>query len=202
VVAYQLISGRLPYEAGSLTELALKQQQEEPAMLDSLVAAATPQLADAVAVALALDPRDRYASAREMGRAIAAGAGGVPIDERYARGRAVHPTQATSIMGAAEHVPMPASTQGAITPRRPRPGPASGRVRVVEPLATRPHAPRSRANRLFVMLLALLVIAAVVAVVIVVTAPESTRIVLRNVVLQDVHETAGALKQLVSENAK
>ena len=31
VVTYQLISGRLPYEATSLTELALKQQQEEPA---------------------------------------------------------------------------------------------------------------------------------------------------------------------------
>ncbi len=30
VVTYQLISGRLPYEATSLTELALKQQQEEP----------------------------------------------------------------------------------------------------------------------------------------------------------------------------
>ena len=49
VVAYQLISGRLPYEATSLTELALKQQQEEPPMLDTLVAAVKPELAEAVA---------------------------------------------------------------------------------------------------------------------------------------------------------
>ena len=42
VVAYQLISGRLPYEAASLTELALKQQREEPPMLDTLVAAVGP----------------------------------------------------------------------------------------------------------------------------------------------------------------
>ena len=70
VVAYQLISGRLPYEASSLTELALKQQQEVPASLDSLVAAVTPELAEAIAIALALDPQDRYESAREMGRAI------------------------------------------------------------------------------------------------------------------------------------
>ncbi len=70
VVAYQLISGRLPYEAASLTELALKQQREEPPTLDTLVAAVGPELADAVAIALALDPRDRYRSAREMGRAI------------------------------------------------------------------------------------------------------------------------------------
>src|SRR5207253_9712075 len=54
VVTYQLISGRLPYEANSLTELALKQQQQAPAALDTLVAAVGPELADAVAIALAL----------------------------------------------------------------------------------------------------------------------------------------------------
>ena len=43
VVTYQLISGRLPYEASSLTELALKQQREEPATLDTLVAAVEPR---------------------------------------------------------------------------------------------------------------------------------------------------------------
>src|ERR1700748_629453 len=36
VVISQLISGRLPYDATSLTELALKQQQEHPATLDTL----------------------------------------------------------------------------------------------------------------------------------------------------------------------
>src|SRR5438874_2653804 len=70
VVAYQLISGRLPYEASSLTELALKQQQQAPATLDTLVAAVGPELADAVAIPLALDPRDRYHTGREMGRAL------------------------------------------------------------------------------------------------------------------------------------
>src|ERR1700685_1035210 len=70
VVTYQMISGRLPYEATSLTELALKQQQEQPPRLDTLVAAVGPELAGAVAVALALDPRERYRSAHEMGRAV------------------------------------------------------------------------------------------------------------------------------------
>src|SRR5580704_11869817 len=77
VVTYQLISGRLPYEATSLTELALKQQQQAPARLDSLVAAVGPELADAVEVALALDPRDRYHSAREMGSALREGLNGL-----------------------------------------------------------------------------------------------------------------------------
>src|ERR1700691_5278739 len=70
VVTYQLMSGRLPYEATSLTELALKQQHEQPATLDTIVAAVSSELADAVAIALALDPRDRYQSAREMGQAL------------------------------------------------------------------------------------------------------------------------------------
>ena len=43
VVTYQLISGRLPYEATSLTELALKQQQEAPPTLDTLVARRRPR---------------------------------------------------------------------------------------------------------------------------------------------------------------
>src|SRR5262245_59860714 len=85
VVTYQLISGRLPYEASSLTELALKQQQEEPPMLDTLVAAVSPQLAEAVAISLALDPRDRYQTAREMGRALSDGANGLAPGEPAGR---------------------------------------------------------------------------------------------------------------------
>src|SRR2546423_4097594 len=36
VLSYQLLSGRLPYEASSLSELALKQQREAPTPLDHL----------------------------------------------------------------------------------------------------------------------------------------------------------------------
>jgi serine/threonine protein kinase len=48
VVTYQLLSGRLPFEGASLTELAIKQQQEPPESLDDLVAAVSPELAAAV----------------------------------------------------------------------------------------------------------------------------------------------------------
>ena len=85
VVTYQLISGRLPYEASSLTELALKQQQEAPPMLDTLVAAVGPELAEAVAISLALDPRERYQTAREMGRALGDGANGIAPGRAGAR---------------------------------------------------------------------------------------------------------------------
>ena len=111
VVTYQLISGRLPYEASSLTELALKQQQEEPAKLDTLVAAVSPELATAVATSLALDPRDRYKTALEMrhglsdgARGIAPAAGHPPRATRAGRGRdgagvaGASPTEATSVL--------------------------------------------------------------------------------------------------------
>src|SRR5271155_5398788 len=99
VVAYQLISGRLPYEATSLTELALKQQREEPPRLDMLVASVSPELADAVAIALALDLRDRYQSAREMGQAIDDGAHGIPPGEPADGARGGGPaTAATSLL--------------------------------------------------------------------------------------------------------
>src|SRR5437588_8310561 len=59
VVAYQLLSGRLPYEASSLSELALKQQRESPAPLDELNPDVPPTLAHAVAYALAMDAEAR-----------------------------------------------------------------------------------------------------------------------------------------------
>jgi serine/threonine protein kinase len=49
VVTYQLMSGRLPYEANSLSELALKQQNEAPAALDELNPEVGHELAQAVA---------------------------------------------------------------------------------------------------------------------------------------------------------
>src|SRR6201990_929377 len=59
VVAYQLMTGRLPYEANSLSELALKQQRESPTPLSELVPAVPPALAEAVAIGLSIDPADR-----------------------------------------------------------------------------------------------------------------------------------------------
>ncbi len=125
VVAYQLISGRLPYEATSLTELALKQQREEPAMLDTLVAAVGAELADAVAIALALDPRDRYQTAREMGRAIDDGARGISPGEPADGARSGGPaTAATSLLATGPRgSARGGSSAGSVTPRRPRQGP-------------------------------------------------------------------------------
>jgi serine/threonine-protein kinase len=205
VVTYQLISGRLPYEANSLTELALKQQQETPPLLDTLVAAVSPQLSEAVAISLALDPEDRYQTAREMGRALSDGADGIAPAARPG-GRAAPATEATSVLSAGRRAPArePGHTAvtSAVTPRKPRSGPARA-APVAE--AQAPPAARARQrgrNRLMFALLALLALALVIVAVVVITAPAPTQVKLRNVVYSDVQQAASALKQLVSENTK
>jgi tRNA A-37 threonylcarbamoyl transferase component Bud32 len=215
VVAYQLISGRLPYEAASLTELALKQQQEEPQMLDTLVAAVSPELAEAVAIALALDPRDRYRNAREMGRAVSDGQRGItPAKPASGAGGGAggayprHATAATSLLaagsagaaaGATAHTR--ALTRGrVVAPRQPRPGPAPRSFASVADAGV----PRgySRGRRLFATLFALLLLAVVVVAIVVATAPAPTKISLREVTYSDAQETAAALQQLVNDNTK
>ncbi len=140
VVTYQLISGRLPYEATSLTELALKQQQEEPATLDTLVAAVSPELADAVAMALALDPRDRYKTAHEMRRALHDGERGI-APARLGAASAAPATSATTVLASGRRRAEPPTA--AVATRRPRPGPARSRPAAQPPARAR-AAPQRR----------------------------------------------------------
>jgi hypothetical protein len=222
VVAYQLISGRLPYEAASLTELALKQQQEEPPLLDTLVAATSPELAEAVAIALALDPRDRYRDAREMGRAVSDAQRGIPPVEpggeagSAGKARPRHATAATSLLAAgAAGAGAGAGAAGAsgaagrtralprggnVAPRQPRPGPAPRRPAPVA--ATSAGRSSSRGRRLFMALFALLLLVVVVVAIIVATAPPATKVTLREVSYHDVEETSVALQELVNRNIK
>ena len=77
VVTYQLISGRLPYEANSLSELALKQQREAPTPLDELNRQVPRALALAVAMSLAIDQRARPENALDLGEMLRDGARGI-----------------------------------------------------------------------------------------------------------------------------
>jgi serine/threonine protein kinase len=199
VVTYQLISGRLPYEATSLTELALKQQQEEPATLDTLVAAVSPELADAVAVALALDPRDRYKTAQEMRRALHDGARGVSPGQRPATASAAKTTtQATTVLaGGRRAAEAPTTT---VPTRRPRPGPARAKPVPVQAPA-RPTKAAGR-NRLLGLLVAVLALALIIVAVVIISSPTPTKVTLRNVVYSDVQQASAALKQLIEANTQ
>ncbi len=197
VVTYQLISGRLPYEATSLTELALRQQQEEPPRLDTLVAAVNSELADAVAIALALDPRERYSDASEMGQALSAGARGIAPARRRAASRRAPATAATSVLSSSRRG---TASKGAVVTRRPRQGPPRSQPPVA---AAAPAASRRRGNsRLLIAVLALLALGLAIAAVVLITTPAPTKVTLRNVVYSEVKDASSALKQLVAENTQ
>jgi len=89
VVAYQLLAGRLPYEAQTLTELALKQQREAPPLLDAVNPDVNAHLAAVIDRALALEPSDRYDSAEHLRAAL------------EDRDGATAPTSATRVVPAA-----------------------------------------------------------------------------------------------------
>jgi serine/threonine protein kinase len=77
VVSYQLMAGRLPYEAASLTDLARLQELGPPPRLDEVAPDVPPTLADAVARALDWDPERRYHDAAEMEDALHDGLAGI-----------------------------------------------------------------------------------------------------------------------------
>jgi eukaryotic-like serine/threonine-protein kinase len=201
VVTYQFLSGRLPYEAQSLTELALKQQREVPPRVDELNPEVTPQLALAVDRALALDPRQRPASADDLRHSLADGVRGV--------GPATSATRVAGPATTATSVRAPATgatsvARGPVAPRQPRAPRAPHTAPVTAPAAARPApAPRRRrARRAFGVVLVLVLLAAGGAAAIVATSNSDRAVHLRRVVYDDVEQGVDALKKLVEDNTK
>jgi serine/threonine-protein kinase len=203
VVTYQLLSGRLPYEAQSLTELALKQQREVPPRLDELNPAVSPQLALAVDRALALDPRQRPASADDLRHALADGARGIGPDPSTTR-VAGPDTAATSVLGqqtTATSVARPQVEQR--QPRAPRPTTATHVPPAAAPQRQRQRPPRrGRGRRVFGSFVVLLLLAAGGAAAVVATSTSDKAVHLRRVVYDDVNQAVDSLKQLVNDNTK
>ncbi|HEY7618694.1 MAG TPA: protein kinase [Solirubrobacteraceae bacterium] len=201
VVTYQFLSGRLPYEAQSLTELALKQQREVPPRLDELNPAVSPQLALAVDRALALDPRQRPATADELRHALVDGARGIGPDPSATR-VAGPATTATSVLGAAPTsatsvARAPVQQRQPRAPRTPRPAPAPA------PVAAPPRQQRrGKGRRVFGSFMVLLLLAAGGAAAVVATSTSDKAVHLRRVVYDDVNQGVDALKGLVQDNTK
>jgi serine/threonine-protein kinase len=206
VVAYQMLSGRLPYEAQSLTELALKQQREAPAPLHQLDPAIPPQLGNAVARALALDPRRRYASAEDFRQAVFDGARGIGDDTDATQLVDVDRTTATTVFaGDPGHPPTVVPRE----PRAPRPGLVrrdpymTGPATVPPPSAPDRRRRRGGGFRRFVttlFLLACLAGAAVAAYAI--TSQNDNAVQLRKIGGQKADDIVQQIQQLVDDNTK
>jgi serine/threonine-protein kinase len=215
VVAYQLLSGRLPYEAASLTELALKQQREIPPPLHHVDPSIPPQLAVAVERALALTPQERYASADEMRQAVIDGARGIGPDAdatRVAGRRGDDPTSATTVFGGDSGTGPVVVPRAPRAPRRSAPaGPPTGyadaapaprRVAQSAPPPRRPAKRRGGVRRFFTFLLLLILLAGAGAAAYVATSQSKSSVHLREVVHDNADQVIDDLTQLIQDNTK
>jgi serine/threonine protein kinase len=164
VVAYQLLAGRLPYDAGSLTDLARLQDSGPPPRLDEVEPDVTPALAAAVARALHRDPEHRYADAAEMETALRDGLRGRPpaeTDTTWAVGDETAATRMLTGTGATSALPQTSSQtaphrrlEPLDEPLPPRRAPAG------RPAAPPPRKRRNSGLRAFVAVLVVLALAA------------------------------------------
>jgi serine/threonine-protein kinase len=199
VVTYQLLAGRLPYEAQSLTELALKQQREAPPLLDEINSNVPPALAAAVDRALVLDPRARYESAEDMRVALEQGAAGIgPEPDR---------TRATEMATAHTSVSAPGTAEHAVPPadrRVPRPAPAR-QARRAAPAAALPARSARRGGavrRVLGTLLVLALLGAGAAAAVVATSSSDRAVKLRNVVYDNADRIVTELETLIRDNTQ
>jgi serine/threonine-protein kinase len=133
VCAYQFLAGRLPHEYNSLTELALKQQNDAVEPMRTLRPELPEPLDRAIQVALHVDPAQRYHSALEMAESVMAGARGEDTDATLrldaTSGWAGAEPAATQALPRTEYAagradptmvaPIPVSSQGPVRERRP-----------------------------------------------------------------------------------
>jgi predicted component of type VI protein secretion system len=200
VVLYQLLAGRLPYETGSLTELAMRQQEGTPEPLHLLNEDVSPELSRAVTRSLAARPEHRYASAAEFGQALREGARGRDSAVTMLLETAAASVAAPAAGEAATNVlqPMPAPLPApAPAPSRPAPRSARRTAR-----ASRPEPKQRRRRGAFTRFMALmflfLLIAAVVAAVVIVNLDSGTQDFER-VVSERVQDQIDGIRKLIED---
>jgi serine/threonine protein kinase len=212
VVAYQLLSGRLPYEATSLSELALKQQRESPPPLNELDPQVPPQLAQAVAMALAIDQEARPRDAMVLAEALRNGAHGIaPVG---ATAETVHlgTRAATRVMRGGDEETAATRIASRTPPPRPArqlepiPAPAGRQAPRTAARAAAPprQAQRRSAFRRFAIFLTivLLFVAAAAAAIVITTSNSKQTVQIRRVIGSDAQSAINSLKDLIGSNTK
>jgi eukaryotic-like serine/threonine-protein kinase len=229
VVTYQLLSGRLPYEAASLSELTLKQQRESPPPLDELNPHIPRELAQAVELALAIDQHDRPADAMAYGEALRNGLHGIEPPYEALSATALG-TGTTRVISGRDEPTAATRRQSATAATRmidhPAPAPAGRpprQTRRLEPQARRLEAepyvaeraeraparqaerrrPRRRARRALLGLFVGLLFALAVVLALVIAASSSPTVVnFRTTVAHDAQSAFNQFQGLVNKYTK
>jgi serine/threonine-protein kinase len=222
VVAYQLMSGRLPYEAASLSELALRQQREAPMPLDQLNDRVPHGLAQAVAIALAIEQEDRPADALRFGETLRDGANGIAppgvvpapsgtsASTRVLTGRD-DSTAATQLTPGAGRQPaggrQPATGATPARPVRrlePQPYATGAYDRAAYDRSGERRRSGRKAGRRFAAFLAILCLfaAAVIVAVVIATSTSNTAVQARKTIANDVNSAINQVQSLISQYTK
>jgi eukaryotic-like serine/threonine-protein kinase len=126
IVLYELLTGRVPFDAQSAVTIALKQVSEQPLRPSEINPAVTPELEAVVLRALAKDPAARFADADEFIAALE------PAASRISSQAAIAAAEV-----AAAALPAAAGVAGAIMP--PPDGPITGIYPGLESYEPRPE---------------------------------------------------------------
>jgi serine/threonine-protein kinase len=206
VVSYQLLAGRLPYEAASLTDLARQQDSAAPPRLDRVDPAIPRPLAQVVARALERDPADRFPDAATMEQALSDAMRGIapppPAADDTAATRMLEGTAVTTPLARTQSAPprrrrLEPIDEPAAPPRRQPARPAAA-----APAATQRRRPGGawRAIRTLLILALLAGVAAGAYVLVTETGQRSVQ--LGEEVRGTVDEAVQSIQDLISENTQ
>jgi eukaryotic-like serine/threonine-protein kinase len=165
VCAYQFLTGRLPHEYSSLTELALKQVQDPVQPIPEFRPEVPAELDQAIRLCLERDPGSRYRSALEMAQALEAGLQGQATEAT--RRIALADTDATRAMDATRAADATSATRAMPrTAYAPAAGPAPAYAETAAPQQDRRQrrdAARAARRRTMATFFALLLVVAAIA---------------------------------------
>jgi serine/threonine-protein kinase len=198
VCAYQLLTGRLPYEYSSLTELALKQQNEGFEPIRDFRREVPPELDRAIQLTLSRDPEARYGSALELAEALEAGVDGevTQATRRLETVVASSSDDATQALAATQAIPQGEVPPHMLPDRTQSIPPARRRQTTAAPPARR--ASRRRWGN-FVAGLAVLAAGVLVAIAILQASGSGSD---NNVSEGNVHDQAQALESYIRDNSR
>jgi serine/threonine protein kinase len=208
VVSYQLLAGRLPYEAASLTDLARLQETSPPPRLDELNPDVSAPLAEAIMVALHRDPERRYADAADMEQALGDALQGRGPGRDTESTWAMDDTESTQVLGRTQATTAmpPRERPRRLEPlveeparrRRPEPAPAR-RAR------SAPPPPRRRSSGIKMWLALLLVLALIAGGLAIYQAASNgvqKGVKLKQDVQGQVNDAVDELKALIEDNTR
>jgi len=202
VCAYQFLTGRLPHEYSSLTELALKQQRDQVEPITDHRPEVPAELDRAIRVSLEREPGDRYASTLEMASALDAGLQGRDTEAtiRLAEGAAGAQAQDEDSTRALGQVT--AATQ-AMRTRRTAPVPSQAPAPAPPaPRPSRSEQRRSPWRRLGAALAVLAVLIALAAVAFALFASDETRRAIQPIDRGEVEQQIDGLRQFLEERSR